>query len=882
MKSLRPTVSPANRIPEARLLRLILPTLFAILLWAAPSPVAAVQLIGTAAADYRADRVLVRPKPGVDLGVLSLPLGITLIRQFPDLGNLQVLHLPPGTPVLSVVSYYRQSGLVDYAEPDYLVHLLRTPNDFRYFDGSLWGLHNTGNLGGKAGADIKAPDAWDLQNTADGIVVAVVDTGVRLTHEDVAANLWTNPGETGRDAQGLDKATNGIDDDGDGYVDDVHGINTLTGSGDPSDDFGHGTHVNGIIGGVGNNSVGVVGVAWRVQLMNCKFIDAQGNGSISDAVTCIDYARSKGARTINASWGSTDFQSAALRDAIAGARDAGILFVAAAGNSHGDNDANPLYPASYDLDNIVSVASTNRQDNLSFFSNFGATTVDLAAPGEDIFSCWNGSDSDYEYASGTSMAAGFVSGAAAILMAHSPGDNYAAIKRSILEGVEPLPALQGRVASGGRLDLFASLGAGGPPPPTVPAAPSNMGATATSSSAINLRWSDNADNEDGFRIERSTDNSNFTEIATVNANATSYTDNGLSASTRYYYRVRAFNSAGNSDFSNTADATTQETPPQPPTVPAAPSNLGATATSSSAINLRWSDNSDNEDGFRVERSTNNSNFTEIATVGANATSYTDNGLSASTRYFYRVRAFNTAGNSDFSNTADATTQETPPPPPTVPAAPSNLGATATSSSAINLRWSDNADNEDGFRIERSTNNANFTEFATVGANATSYTDNGLSASTTYYYRVRAFNSVGNSGYSNTASAATQAPPPPPEIATVTVFATGLIANEAGTSPGEFTIRRSGSTAAELNVQYSMGGTAGNGRDYQTLSGLVTIPAGAASVKVRLVPIDDREVEAPELAVLSLAARPGYRVGTPGSAAVTILDNDLLGISGLPL
>jgi len=292
--------------------------------------------------------------------------------------------------------------------------------------------------------------------------------------------------------------------------------------------------------------VGVVGVAWRVQLMSCKFIDSQGNGAISDAITCIDYARKQHARIINASWGDTTFQSAALHDAIASARDAGILFVAAAGNSSGDNDANPLYPASYPLDNIIAVASTNRTDGLSFFSNYGATSVELAAPGEDIFSSWNDSDSGYQYESGTSMAAAYVSGAAAVLMAHAPGDNYAAIRQRILTGTDPLPALQGKVMTGGRLNLFNALLAGAP---TTPAAPTNLAATATSSSAINLTWTDNADNEQGFRVERSADNASFTEITTLGASVTSYTDTSLAASTTYYYRVRAFNTAGNSAYS---------------------------------------------------------------------------------------------------------------------------------------------------------------------------------------------------------------------------------------------------------------------------------------------------------------------------------------------
>src|SRR5213082_1247742 len=268
--------------------------------------------------------------------------------------------------------------------------------------------------------------------------------------------MWVNSGEI---------PGNGVDDDGDGYVDDVHGINTIANSGDPMDDHGHGTHVSGTIGALGNNSVGVVGVAWKVQIMACKFLDASGNGFISDAIKCIDYARSKGAKVVNASWGSTSFTSQALHDAIDNLRRAGIIFVAAAGNSSQDNGVDPIYPASYDLDNIISVAATTRNDDLAVFSNYGASTVDLGAPGSPIFSCWNGSDSDYQYLDGTSMAAPHVTGSCALLMAHFPNDNYQQIINRILSNVDPLPSLEGKCVSGGRLNLQKALSGNGPPPP---------------------------------------------------------------------------------------------------------------------------------------------------------------------------------------------------------------------------------------------------------------------------------------------------------------------------------------------------------------------------------------------------------------------------------
>ena len=345
---------------------------------------------------------------------------------------------------------------------------LNDPGDFRYWDGTLWGLRNTGIYGGTPGADIKAAQGWDVQTSAANIIVAVVDTGARLTHEDLASNLWTNPGESGLNALGLDRGRNGLDDDNNGYRDDVHGINAILGTGLPADDFGHGTHVSGTVGGVGNNTVGVVGVAWRVQMMECKFLDASGHGSISDAISCLDYARRQGARVINASWGDYSFNSTALYDALSSLRSAGILFVAASGNDNSDNDARPLYPASYNLDNIIAVAATDRTDAKAWFSNYGARTVHLGAPGAAIFSSWNGADNDYRSYDGTSMAAPHVAGACALVWSHYPAESYLQIRNRVLANTDPLPGLAGRTITGGRLNLHQALTGAPTPPPDLP------------------------------------------------------------------------------------------------------------------------------------------------------------------------------------------------------------------------------------------------------------------------------------------------------------------------------------------------------------------------------------------------------------------------------
>ncbi len=291
-------------------------------------------------------------------------------------------------------------------------------------------------------------------------------------------------------------------------------------------------------------------------------------------------------------------------------------------------------------------------------------------------------------------------------------------------------------------DYFTIQKGGGASNP--PQAPTALSATANGSSEIDLSWTDNSNDEDGFKIERHDGDGNFAEIAQVGAGDTSYNDAGLSGGTTYSYRVRAFNNAGNSSYSNEAAATTE-----PVTAPPAdPDNLAATANSSAEIDLSWNDNSNDETGFKIERHDGDGNFAEIAQVGTGVTSYDDTGLNSGTTYTYRVRAFNGAGNSGYSNETSATTDAPP------PADPSNLTATANGASQIDLNWDDNSNDETGFKIERHDGDGNFAEIAQVGAGAASYDDTGLNSGTTYTYRVRAFNGAGNSGYSNEASATT--------------------------------------------------------------------------------------------------------------------------------
>lgn len=331
-------------------------------------------------------------------------------------------------------------GIVEYIEPNFIYKASIVPNDPRLSD--LWGMNNTGANNGTTDIDIDAPEAWDLTTGNDQIIVGVVDTGVNFNHSDLSANIWTNPGEI---------PGNGIDDDGNGYIDDVHGYNSTTGNGDVLDDNGHGTHCAGTIGAVGNNGVGIAGVNWQVKIMPLKFLSSDGSGSLDDAIEAINYAvaakqHGVNIRVLSNSWGGPD-QSQALEDAIKAANDAGIIFVAAAGNEANDTDAVANYPSSITSPNLISVAAVDRNGNLADFSNYGETTVHLAAPGVGIVSTYN--DGGYRTLSGTSMATPHVAGVAALLLSQFSSLTPVEVRTRLMQTIKPLPALSGLIVAPG-------------------------------------------------------------------------------------------------------------------------------------------------------------------------------------------------------------------------------------------------------------------------------------------------------------------------------------------------------------------------------------------------------------------------------------------------
>eukprot|EP00873_Tetraselmis_striata_P003225 jgi/Tetstr1/423489/TSEL_014167.t1 len=375
---------------------------------------------------------------------LASAASVTKVRVLPNLG---VALVDANSFALATASL-SSNPTVKSVSVDLKVHIAGVPNDPQY--STLWGMDK-----------IEAPAAWDITTGSSEVVVCVIDTGVDYLHPDLVRNMWINTGEIPGD---------GIDNDGNGYIDDVHGIDATDSSGDPMDDHMHGTHCAGTVGAKGGNGIGVVGVAPTVSIMACKFLSAEGDGVLSDALTCLEYAVANGAHISSNSWGGGGFDPV-METALTNAGLAGHLFIAAAGNSARDNDGAPSYPASYQptYDAVISVASVADNDVLSEFSQWGATSVDLAAPGSDINSCAASViGGGYTSISGTSMATPHVSGAAALMLANNPDLTNLEIKRMLIETCTVSPALRGMVVSNGILNARAALTGETPDPIVMP------------------------------------------------------------------------------------------------------------------------------------------------------------------------------------------------------------------------------------------------------------------------------------------------------------------------------------------------------------------------------------------------------------------------------
>lgn len=507
-----------------------------------------VNLLGADDPLFVPDEVIVVFKPGIqehEKDAVEDSRGDAKVKPLKGI-NGRLIKVSPRRGLGQAIQEYSADAKVLYAQPNYIYQAVETPAPTDYYFVLEWGLKNSGQLVngsyGTSGADIEATLAWDRTKGDASIVVAVVDTGVDYTHQDLAANMWKNPG-------GICGGPAG-----------THGFNAILNTYDPKDDHGHGTHVAGTIGASGNNGLGIAGVNWLTSIMALKFLDSAGSGTTANAVSAIDFAvHAKDAginvRVINASWGGGPFD-AALRDEIELANSKNILFVAASGNSGVSTDSTPFYPANYGIDpltpNVISVAATDKNDLLASFSNYGASTVHLGAPGAEIVSTYPGNI--YAYMSGTSMAAPHVSGAAALILSAAPSLSAAQLKAAILEKVDLLPSLSGKTIKGGRLNVNRAMGGLSV---AAPAAPARLVATA-GLGQVALSWEASV-GASSYAVKRATTSGGpYSTIA--NVLSTPYVDSSVTGGTKYYYVVTAVNAGGESGISNEESATATAPP----------------------------------------------------------------------------------------------------------------------------------------------------------------------------------------------------------------------------------------------------------------------------------------------------------------------------------
>jgi subtilisin family serine protease len=642
--------------------------------------------------------------------------GVSTLRTFKALGVHHV-KLPKGMTVEQGLEIYKDDPQVEYAEPNYLRYATSTTPDDTFFT-ELWGLNNTGQdvngTSGTADADIDAPEAWAITTGSSNVVVAVIDSGIDFNHPDLAPNIWQNPGET---------PDNTIDDDGNGYIDDMQGWDFVDNDNNPIDpnSDSHGTHVAGIIAAKGNNTAGITGVCWTATIMPIRFLDTFDSGSVADEIAAIDYAIDNGANIINASFGDVNYSQTEY-DAISRANAAGVLLVAAVGNDGINDDIFPNYPSSYDLDNIIAVAATNQNDALAWFSNYGATSVDVAAPGIDVYSA-KPSDrqelwiDDFETGgAGWNLEAPWdltdtLSYSGTFSLTDSPGSEYG--NEINISARSPIVNLAGK--AGAKLAFMLQ---------------------GESEDYYDLLFLEIANNANGPWTNRSVliENSDLFDTgiygsynqwveATVDLGPL---DGQESAYIRFLFQTDENATRDGwyiDDLSVTVAGTTYPGPEDQHYQYMSGTSM-ATPHVSGLAALIWS----YEPGLSASQ------------VRGRIINSVDRKLSLNGWLLTggRINAYNSILD--------------------ILAPPSNVSA-KPATNVINLNWSDNYYGETGFQIERKTGvDGTYSQIAVTGADTASHSDTGLNASTTYYYRILVYRDSNISDYSPEVSATTPAPP----------------------------------------------------------------------------------------------------------------------------